>query len=204
MSTDDQVMRVLSFAEVEAGWAFVLQTPRYLETRSWSDMVIGHGLIFVDRQTGDVYSSGSGQPTAGTVLGFSRAVADGTGIGQVPVNEQLRPAIDLYHTRLLRAAGAESDQTVRDRLWIHVLDTLRLGRLAISSAPTVLLCGARFLPRCIGERLSGGAQKTACIFALERFDLVVRLVAAVFDVIDPCLSIWRHVAVTVGVTRHTA
>ena len=136
MSTDDQVMRVLSFAEVEAGWAFALQSPRYLETRSWKDMVIGHGLTFVERQTGDVYSSGSGQSVGGTVLGFSRAVADGTGPAQLPVNEQLRPAIDLYYTRLLRAATAEPDQAVRDRFWIHVLDALRLRRLALANGPS--------------------------------------------------------------------
>jgi hypothetical protein len=136
MSTDDHAMRVLSVAEVEAGWAFGLQTLRYVETRSDSDMAIGHGLTFVDRKTGDVYSSGSGAPVSATVLGFARALAEGTGPAQVPVNEQLRPTIDLYYTRLFRAATAESDQTTRDRLWLHLLDAVRLRRLTMADAPS--------------------------------------------------------------------
>ena len=71
-----------------------------------------------------------------TVLGFTRAVADCTGTAQIPVNEQLRPTIDLYYARLLRAATAESDQTTRDRLWLHLLDARRLRRLAIENAPS--------------------------------------------------------------------
>jgi hypothetical protein len=131
MSTDDLELKVLSVAEVDHGWAFALQSPRYLETRSISDQVVGHGLTFVERTTGDVYSSGSAYAPEAAVLGFARALSDRTGPGQVPYNEQLRPTFDVYYDRLLRAANNERDQTARDRFWLHVLDALRLRRLVL-------------------------------------------------------------------------
>ena len=132
LSTDDLEVRILSVAELDAGWAFVLQAPRYLETRSFGDMVVGHGLTFVERASGDVYSSGSGYGSEATVLGFTRAIADGTGPSQVPYKEQPQIAFDVYYNRLLRSANDELDGIARDRCWLHVLDALRLRRVLLT------------------------------------------------------------------------
>jgi hypothetical protein len=133
MSIDDLQLRVLSVAEIDAGWAFFLQTPRYLATRSWLDAAIGHGLTFVERTTGDVYSSGSAYAPEAAVLGFARALADGTGPGQVAQNERPELAFDRYYIRLLNAANDEPDRTVRDRFWLHVLDAIRLRRILLAN-----------------------------------------------------------------------
>lgn len=135
MSSDTGRMQVLSVAEIEDGWAFLLQSPAYIASRSYKDLGVGHGLTFVERKTGDVYSSGSGHSLAAMVLGFTRALGDGSGPAQVPVEEQLGPAFDRYYERLLRGANGETKRTARDRFWLHVMDALRLRRLVLAGPP---------------------------------------------------------------------
>ena len=53
-------MKVFALHEDSYGWALGLQCERWVETRNIEEMVIGHGVTFVDRDTGDVYGSGSG------------------------------------------------------------------------------------------------------------------------------------------------
>jgi hypothetical protein len=134
LSTDYQELRVLSVAELEAGWAFALHTPRYIQTRSARDALVGAGLTFVERATGDVYSSDSAHAPEVTVRSFARALADGTGPAQVPYKERPRVAFDVYYDRLLRGANDEADRTARDRFWLHVLDALRLRRMVLSNS----------------------------------------------------------------------
>ena len=65
-----EMMAVLCAAEAEFGWVFALQGVRYIQTRNFSDQLVGHGVTIVDRATGSVYCSGSATPLWGAVLRF--------------------------------------------------------------------------------------------------------------------------------------
>ena len=66
-------MGVLRFQELEFGWVMVLQGRRYIETREFRDQLVGHGITMVDRQTGDVYCSGSATREWDAILGYLEA-----------------------------------------------------------------------------------------------------------------------------------
>ena len=66
-------MSVLSFQELDFGWVMVLQGRTYIETRELSDQLVGHGVTIVDRETGDVYGSGSATPAWDAILGYLEA-----------------------------------------------------------------------------------------------------------------------------------
>ena len=67
--------RVLSFQELEFGWVMVLQGRRYLETRDFRDQLVGHGMTIVDRQSGDVFCSGSATRAWDAIVGYLEARA---------------------------------------------------------------------------------------------------------------------------------
>jgi hypothetical protein len=68
-------MGVLAVQEFDFGWVMVLQGRRFIATREIDDMLIGHGPTIVERDTGDVYCSGSLSPGWGAVLGYLEARA---------------------------------------------------------------------------------------------------------------------------------
>jgi hypothetical protein len=63
-------MGVLAVKETEFGWLMALQGRRYISTRDFNDMLLGHGLTIVDRNTGDMFCSGSATPSWAAVLGY--------------------------------------------------------------------------------------------------------------------------------------
>jgi hypothetical protein len=64
---------VLAVREESFGWVMSLQSRRFIETGNDDDVLIGVGLTIVDRETGAVYSGGSGAWGWSTILGFLMA-----------------------------------------------------------------------------------------------------------------------------------
>ena len=64
---------VFAVREESFGWVMCLQSRRFIETGNDGDLLIGLGLTIVDRETGAVYSSGSGAWGWPTILGFLMA-----------------------------------------------------------------------------------------------------------------------------------
>jgi hypothetical protein len=70
-------MGVLAVQETEFGWIMGLQSRRYLSTRDFNDLLVGHGLTIVDRNTGDVFCSGSATPPWAAILGYLETRSQG-------------------------------------------------------------------------------------------------------------------------------
>jgi hypothetical protein len=68
-------MSVLAHEELDFGWVMVLQGRKYLATRDFRDQLVGHGVTIVDRQTGDVFCSGSATPAWDAIVGYLEARA---------------------------------------------------------------------------------------------------------------------------------
>jgi hypothetical protein len=62
--------------ELPYGWYFLAQSKRYLQTRDFSDMLVGSGGYLVVRETGRLFAFGSGRPLDDWLALYERGVYD--------------------------------------------------------------------------------------------------------------------------------